>query len=103
MDLSGTQLKKWVINISKYKLRDKETALLAKGLNFAITQDKVPHDDYIHVTELAGSEIIMEAKRQVKAGTGRGEVYQGKEKGVSLGDPSVSMMDHVANKNHMID
>ena len=66
--MSGSQLKKWVINISKYKLIDKETALLAKGLNFAKTLDKVPHDEYILATEVAGSEIIAEANKQVKAG-----------------------------------
>ena len=42
--------------------------MLAKGLICTITPDKVPHDDYIFATEVAGSEIIAEAKRQVKAG-----------------------------------
>jgi len=31
VDLSGEQLKKWVVNISKYKLSESETSVLAKG------------------------------------------------------------------------
>ena len=31
-DLSGTQLKRWVINLSKYQLTDSQTKVLAKGL-----------------------------------------------------------------------
>ena len=51
IDLSGTQLKKWVVNISKHKLSDQETRVLAKGLNFAVSPDKIPHDEFIVATE----------------------------------------------------
>ena len=36
-DLSGTQIKRWVVNLSKYKLNQDQTNVLSKGLNFAIT------------------------------------------------------------------
>ena len=44
IDLADTQLKKWVVNISKHKLSDHETQVLAKGLNFGISPDKIPLD-----------------------------------------------------------
>jgi len=37
LDLSGEWLKKWVMNISKYKITKEETAVLSKGLNFAVS------------------------------------------------------------------
>ena len=46
--------------------------LLAKGLNFAITPEKVLHDEYILATQMAGSKITMEANKQVKAGASTG-------------------------------
>jgi len=47
IDLSGEQLKKWVVNISKYKLSEPETSVLAKGLNFAIAPSTIPIDEYV--------------------------------------------------------
>ena len=41
----------------------KKRMLLAKGLNFAITPDKIPHNDYIFAMELVGSEIMSEANK----------------------------------------
>ena len=35
IDLTSSQLKKWVINLSKYKLNHPQTKVLAKGLNYA--------------------------------------------------------------------
>ena len=65
MDLSGNQLKKWVVNLSKYKLSDKETKVLANGLNYAITPDKIPHEDYIVATELAVKSLISSAPQHL--------------------------------------
>ena len=42
IDLSGTQLKKWVKVLSKYKPSDSEMKVLAKGLNFAVSPNKIP-------------------------------------------------------------
>ena len=53
IDLSGTQLKKWVVNVSKYKLTDDQTRVLGKGLNFAVTPDKLPVEEFIIATEQA--------------------------------------------------
>ena len=35
-DLTGTQMKRWVINLSKYKLSGNQNKILAKGLNYAV-------------------------------------------------------------------
>ena len=46
IDLSGTQLKKWVVNLSRYKLTNAQEKALSHGLNFAISPDNV-HDPTI--------------------------------------------------------
>ena len=38
IDLSAVQLKKWVVNISKYGLNDNEKKVLSKGLNYAVNR-----------------------------------------------------------------
>ena len=53
MDLGGEQLKKWVINLSKYKTSKPQESLLAKGLNFSPSPGKIPYEDYIIATEKA--------------------------------------------------
>ena len=62
IDLSGTQLKRWVVNLSKYELSDSQSQVLAKGLNFAVTPKTVPIDEYIVATEQA-SWFLPEDKR----------------------------------------
>jgi len=53
IDLSGEQLKKWVVNLSKYTLNQTETKVLAKGLNFAITPKSIPVEEFVVATEKA--------------------------------------------------
>ncbi|XP_072022763.1 uncharacterized protein [Amphiura filiformis] len=57
IDLSGTQLKRWVVNISKHTLTKPDTSLLAKGLNFAITPTELPIVDFIVATEQACQKL----------------------------------------------
>ncbi|XP_072047082.1 uncharacterized protein [Amphiura filiformis] len=52
-ELGGEQLKKWVVNLSKYKLTQPQKSVLAKGLNFAPSPAVLPHEEYIVATELA--------------------------------------------------
>ena len=52
-DLSGTQIKRWVVNLFKYKLNQDHTSVLSKGLNLAITPHRIPTNDIIVATELA--------------------------------------------------
>ena len=52
-DLSGGLLKKWVINISQKVLSNEEESILSKGLNYAVSPQKVPVTDYIVQTEKA--------------------------------------------------
>ena len=52
-DLTGTQLKRWVINLSKYKLSGNQNKILAKGLNYAVTPEKVPTDEFVVAAEQA--------------------------------------------------
>ena len=60
IDLSGKQLKKCVVNISNHKLTKDETAVLAKGLNFVVAPERIPHDEFIVSMELAAVELIKQ-------------------------------------------
>ena len=42
LDLNGTQLKRWIVNLCKYKLSGDQSGIVAKGLNYAVAPDKVP-------------------------------------------------------------
>ena len=66
-DLSGTQLKRWVINLSKYKLSESENSVLAKGLNFAVTPTKVPVKDIIVATEVVSKKLDNTSATHLKA------------------------------------
>ena len=57
IDLSGTQLKKWVVNVSKDKLTNDQTRVLDKGLNFAVASDKLPVEEFIIATEDRDKEV----------------------------------------------
>ena len=50
-------IKKWVINLSKYKLTKAQESELAKGLNYAPTPDKIPVKEYIVASELACQKL----------------------------------------------
>ena len=65
--LLGNQLKKWVTNLSKHKLSDQEGSLLQKGLNFAVSCDSIPHEDFIVATEKACSFIPVEDRAPHRA------------------------------------
>ncbi|XP_072039314.1 uncharacterized protein [Amphiura filiformis] len=52
-ELGGEQLKKWVVNLSKFELTQPQKSVLAKGLNFAPSPTVLPHEEYIVATELA--------------------------------------------------
>ena len=67
VDLSGSQLKKWVTNLSKYKLSVPEEKLLQKGLNFAVSCDRIPVEDFIVATEKACSFIPVEDRPSLRA------------------------------------
>ena len=69
VDLSGTQLKKWVINKSEYNLTGAQTKLLGKGMNFAVspqTNDAVVND-YIVATEVACAGLNNSEASQLRA------------------------------------
>ena len=53
VELGGEQLKKWAVNLSKYKTSKPQESLLAKGLNFSPSPTKIPYDEYIIATEKA--------------------------------------------------
>ena len=67
LDLSGTQLKRWVVNRSDRTLTDTETRVLARGLNFAISPDKVPVEDFIVATESACQKLPAEQRPALRA------------------------------------
>ena len=57
-DLSGTQIKRWVVNLSIYKLNQDQTSVLSKGLNFGITPHRIPTNDIIVSNEV--TQLITE-------------------------------------------
>ena len=65
-DLSGGQLKRWVLNLSKRPLNDAETSVLEKGLNFAVTPSKLPTDDLIVAAEQACSLLETDEAHQLR-------------------------------------
>ena len=67
LDLTGTQLKRWVVNRSDRTLTDTETRVLARGLNFAISPEKVPVDDFILATESACQKLPAEERPALRA------------------------------------
>ena len=67
LDLSGSQLKKWVINLSKYKLNKTETSVLAKGLNFAISPPDVCAEEFVIATEVACRKLDKAEATQLRA------------------------------------
>ena len=67
IDLSGQQLKKWVVNLSKYALSDSETSALAKGLNFAITPKQPPVDEYVVAIEQACQKLKPNEADQLRS------------------------------------
>ena len=66
-DLSGTQLKRWVVHISSHTLSDNEKKLLAKGLYYAVTPTEVPKDDFIVATEVACRALPQSSACQLRA------------------------------------
>ena len=67
MDLTGTQQKRWVVNRSKRNLSDVETQVLARGLNFAISPQKVPTEDFILATEMACKSLPADERPALRA------------------------------------
>ncbi|XP_072024912.1 uncharacterized protein [Amphiura filiformis] len=71
LDLSGTQLKKWrekwVKNISDKELSDPQQKLLARGLNFAVSVDKIPHTEYIVACETACAKLPWQEAKSLRA------------------------------------
>ncbi|XP_072030440.1 uncharacterized protein [Amphiura filiformis] len=71
LDLSGTQLKKWrekwVKNITDKELSDPQQKLLARGLNFAVSVDKIPHTEYIVACETACAKLPWQEAQSLRA------------------------------------
>ncbi|XP_072033373.1 uncharacterized protein [Amphiura filiformis] len=67
LDLSGTQLKKWVVNLSQYKLSKSENSVLAKGLNFAVSPTNVCTEEFVLATELACRNLPNSEAVQLRA------------------------------------
>ena len=48
VDLSGSQLKRWVVNLSKYNVTDVQNKALSHGLNFAVSPDNVNESSLVN-------------------------------------------------------
>ena len=66
-DLSGQQLKRWVLNLSNNKLNKAQNDVLKQGLNFAPTPSTIPVDDFIIATEKACWKVPEEERDTVRA------------------------------------
>ena len=64
MHLSGVQLEKWVINLSKGQLSKPKMPVLAKGLSFAVAPDRI-HVDNIMLILQAEKACNMFKKEEV--------------------------------------
>ena len=56
-ELGGEQLKKWVVNLSQFKLAKPQESVLAKGMNFAPSPASIPYEHYIVATEQACKKL----------------------------------------------
>ena len=66
VDLSGSQLKKWVVNLSKYKVTCSQTKVLSRGLNFAVTPDNLHEPSFVNEYIIACEKLVgnyLPAKR----------------------------------------
>ena len=66
-DLTGTQLKRWVINLSIYKLSRNQNKILVKGLNYAVTPEKIPTEEFVVAAEQATWSLPQEQKDKLRA------------------------------------
>ncbi|XP_072046530.1 uncharacterized protein [Amphiura filiformis] len=71
LDLSGTQLKRWVKNLSKYKLSDAQNSVLARGLGYAVSPDNLNQpsivDEHIVACEKACWKLTKPEAAQLRA------------------------------------
>ena len=65
--MTGSRLKKWVINLSKHALTSEQKSVLGKGLNFAVSPENIPVDEIITATELACSKLPPCAANDLRA------------------------------------
>jgi len=63
-DLSGTQIKQWVVHLSKHKLNESQNKVLAKWLNFVVSpyHIHIPTSQYIVATEQASWHLYHRIK-----------------------------------------
>ena len=70
-DLSGTQLKRWVVNLSKYKTTNAQNQVLSRGLNFAVSPETITEpsitDEYIVACEKACWKLPKSDAAQLRA------------------------------------
>ena len=67
LDLSGTQLKRWVVNTTERELTRPQNTLLAKGLNYAVSVDKIPHEEFIIASEKACWKLPQKDAQNLRA------------------------------------
>ena len=90
--LTGTQLKKWVVNLSKYKLSGDQNRILVKGLNYAVTPDKVPTEEFVVAAEQATWSLPPEQKDILRAD------IAGVLKSAKAPKPNLTKQDRIAIK-----
>ena len=71
IDLTGSQLKKWVVNLSKFKVNNSQTKVLSRGLNFAVSPDDLKDpsvvNEYITACEKACWKLSASESAQLRS------------------------------------
>ena len=71
LDLSGAQLKRWVVNLSKYKTTAVQNKVLARGLNYAVSPETLDDpsitNEYIVACEKACWKLSKGDAAQLRA------------------------------------
>ena len=65
--LQQGKINKQVVNLSKILLTECQESLLAKGPNFAIAPNKIPHVDYITTVELMCQKLKEDDAEELRA------------------------------------
>jgi len=102
-DLPATQLKQWVVNLSKYKLTNSETKVLAvaKGLSFAVSSDTTPKKEYIVATKQASWHLPPDQAESLRADMA-GLIYCAKPPQSNIGKDERRVIDDLKKRQDIM-
>ena len=60
-------MKKLILNVSIYKLTEKQTRVIGNRLNFAVTPDKPAVEEFVIATEQARRSLLITKSEQLRS------------------------------------